>query len=102
MLLNEAKSEAKNEAKNIALTELEEKLCELLKENSKITQAEIQKELGLSKSKVQRTMKKLVNEGVIENIGSHRRGQWKVKKQALYQIYNRLIFTYRRTPLSVL
>lgn len=31
-------------------------------------------------SKVQRTMKKLVDEGVIENIGSHRRGQWKVKK----------------------
>ena len=77
---NEAESEAKSEAENIALTELERKLCELLKENSKITQSEIQKQLSLSRSKVQRTMKKLVNEGVIENIGSHRSGNWKVKK----------------------
>ena len=77
---NEAESEAKSEAENIALTELERRLCELLKENSKITQSEIQKQLSLSRSKVQRTMKKLVNEGVIENIGSHRSGKWKVKK----------------------
>ena len=65
--------EAKSEAKSIVLTELEKRLCELLKKNSKITQSEIQKQLDISRSKVQRTMKKLVNEGVIENIGSHRR-----------------------------
>lgn len=58
---NEAKSEAKSEAENIALTELERRLCELLKENSKITQSEIQKQLSFSRSKVQRTMKKLVS-----------------------------------------
>lgn len=75
-----AEDEAESEAENIALTELERRLCELLKENSKITQPEIQKQLSLSRSKVQRTMKKLVNEGVIENIGSHRSAQWKVKK----------------------
>lgn len=78
MLLNEAKSEAKSEAENINLTELEKRLCELLRENSKITQSEIQKRLGISRSKVQRTMKNLVNEGVIVNIGSHRRAHWKV------------------------
>lgn len=69
-----------SESKNIGLTEIEKRLCALFKENSKITQSEIQKQLELSRSKVQRTMKKLVNEGVIENIGSHRSGQWKVKK----------------------
>ena len=79
MLLNEAENEAENEAKNINLTELEKRLCELLQENSKITQSEIQKRLGISRSKVQRTMKKLVNEEVIVNIGSHRRAYWKIK-----------------------
>ncbi len=39
MLLNEAKSEAEN----INLTDLEKRLCELLQENSKIIQSEIQK-----------------------------------------------------------
>ncbi|WP_373217341.1 winged helix-turn-helix transcriptional regulator [Ruminococcus sp. 5_1_39BFAA] len=48
--------------------------------NPKITQSEIKEKLNLSRSKVQRTMKKLVNEGVIENIGSHRSGNWKVNK----------------------
>lgn len=78
--LSEAKSEAKSEAENIILTELEKRLCELLKKNSRITQSEIQKQLELSRSKVQRTMKKLIKEGVIENIGSHRSGHWIVKK----------------------
>ena len=43
MLADEAKSEAKSEAESIVLTELEKRLCELLKKNSKITQPEIQK-----------------------------------------------------------
>lgn len=72
-------SEAESEAENINLSELEKKLCELLQKNSKITQSEIQKQLDLSRSKVQRTMKKLVNEGVIVNIGSHRSAYWKIK-----------------------
>lgn len=72
-------SEAESEAENINLSELEKKLCELLQKNSKITQSEIQKQLDLSRSKVQRTMKKLVNEGVIVNTGSHRSAYWKIK-----------------------
>lgn len=72
-------SEAKSEAENINLSELEKKLCELLQKNSKITQSEIQKQLDHSRSKVQRTMKKLVNEGVIVNTGSHRSAYWKIK-----------------------
>lgn len=75
MLLNEAESEAEN----INLTDLEKRLCELLQENSKITQSEIQKQLDISRSKVQRTMKKLANEGVIINAGSHRRAHWKIR-----------------------
>lgn len=88
IMLSEAESEAKNEAKseaeNVTLTELEKRLCEVLKNNSKITQSEIQKRFELSRSKVQRSMKKLVNEGVIENIGSHRSACWKVKKSGFF------------------
>lgn len=49
MPINKAESEAKSEAENIVLTDLERKLCELLKEHPKITQAEIQKQLNLSR-----------------------------------------------------
>lgn len=77
---SEAKSEAESEAEKIILTDLERALCKLLKENPKITQSEIQKQLNLSRSKVQRTMKKLIIDGVIENIGSHRKGHWKVNE----------------------
>lgn len=78
---NEAKNEAENEAKNVVLTENEKRLCDMLLQNSRITQAELQKRLNFSRSRVQRIMKKLVEKGVIENVGSHRRGIWKVKKQ---------------------
>lgn len=76
---NEAKNEAESEAENIILTELEKRLCELLRKNSKTTQSELQKQLDISRSKVQRTMKKLVNEEVIVNMGSRRRAYWKIK-----------------------
>lgn len=76
---NEAKSEAKSEAKKIALKDVERAICELLEETPTITQSEIQKQLNLSRSKVQRTMKKLVDEEVIENTGTHRKAYWKVR-----------------------
>jgi len=34
----------------------------------------------IASTKVQRTMKNLVNKGVIVNIGSHRRAYWKVNE----------------------
>ncbi len=85
----EAETEAESEAEKIILTELENVLCELLKKNPKITQSEIQKQLNLSRSKVQRTMKKLSNNGVIENAGSHRKGYWKVKELYANNLFQR-------------
>lgn len=72
---NEAKSEAKNEAE---LTEIEERICKLIKEEPQITQIQLQERLELSRSKVQRVMKKLREKGVIEHIGSKRSGYWNV------------------------
>ena len=71
-------AEAKVEAENYVLNSVEEKIFELLKKDSKITQPEIQKQLNLSRSKVQRTMKKLSENGIIGHVGSRRKGHWKV------------------------
>ena len=79
---NEAKSEAKNEAKNevenYRLTELEERLCNLLLEYPELTQSEIRERLDLSRSKVQRLMKKLAEDGIIIREGSRRKGYWTI------------------------
>ena len=80
---SEAKSEAKSGAKSEAksgdeLTEMEKRICKLLKENPKITQPQLQERLELSRSKVQRVMKKLTEKGVIEHVGSKRNGYWNV------------------------
>ena len=73
---SEAESEAESEAKNHRLTELEKMLCELLLEYPELTQAEIRENLNLSRSKVQRMMKKLTEEGIIAREGSRRMGYW--------------------------
>ena len=75
---NEAKSEAKNEAENYRLTELEERLCNLLLEYPELTQSEIRERLDLSRSKVQRLMKKLAEDGIIIREGSRRKGYWTI------------------------
>lgn len=72
---NEAKSEAKNEDE---LTEIEERICKLIKEEPQITQLQLQERLELSRRKVQRVMKKLREKGVIEHIGSKRSSYWNV------------------------
>ena len=75
---NEAKSEAKNEAENYRLTELEERLCNLLLEYPELTQSEIRERLDLSRSKVQRLMRKLTEDGIIIREGSRRKGYWTI------------------------
>lgn len=75
---NEAKSEAKNEAENYKLTELEERLCNLLLEYPELMQSEIRERLDLSRSKVQRMMRKLTEDGIIIREGSRKKGYWTI------------------------
>lgn len=77
---NEAKSEAKNEAKELVLSELEKKICALFRENPDITQPELQAILEISRSKVQRTIKNMLDKEIIIRTGSRRNGKWKVIK----------------------
>ena len=72
------KSEAKSEAKISELTDLERKLCKYLQKNPRVTQMEIKEKFGLSRSKVQRTIKNLIDKGFIIREGSRRNGIWKV------------------------
>jgi biotin operon repressor len=50
----------------------------LIKQNSKITAAEISKQLNLSLSTVKRKIKELKEKGTVERIGSDKTGYWKI------------------------
>ena len=51
----------------------------LLKENPSLTQAELSEMMNKSRRAVQMLMKELIDEGVIERIGSKKTGSWLVK-----------------------
>ena len=58
--------------------ETKEAILALLRENPRITQAEISKRQGITKRQVERIMSALRNEGVIRRVGSNRSGSWEV------------------------
>ena len=66
---------------NEALDEaLETKIIDLLIENNKLSQMDIVNRLGYSRASVQRTMKKLIENGIIERKGGKRFGFWEIHK----------------------
>lgn len=58
--------------------ETREAILTLLRENPRITQAEISKRQGITKRQVERIMSALRNDGVIRRVGSNRSGSWEV------------------------
>ena len=60
---------------------LDEKLIDLLKINGKRSAAELSTEVGLSARTVQRALRKLMESGQIEHIGSNRGGYYVVKQK---------------------
>lgn len=75
---NEAKSEAKNEAKKNDLKADEQNVLELIKGQPKISQIEITKVTGYSRSKVQRITKTLQERNIVSREGGRNGGSWKV------------------------
>lgn len=65
-------------AQNGALSDREYLLL-LLRENPSITQTELANMLNKSRRSVQTIIKQLIDEGVIERVGSKRIGTWIVK-----------------------
>ena len=51
-----------------------------LEENPEITQVKLMKEFDLSRKQIQKIIKDLREEGLVERQGSNRSGKWIVKK----------------------
>lgn len=58
----------------------QEKILELIKLDSYITQVEMAEKLGLTRDTISYNIKYLKNNGIIEIVGSNKKGSWKIKK----------------------
>ena len=58
----------------------EEKVLDLIREGEKLSAAKMAERLGLSQRQVQRILKQLKDDGVIEYVGANRNGQYKIIK----------------------
>ena len=54
-------------------------VCDLIKQNNKITAAEISERLHISLSTAKRKIKELKEKGIVERIGSDKTGYWRIK-----------------------
>lgn len=50
----------------------------MIMDNPRITQAAIADELGLTIRAVKKSIKELIDEGIVERIGAARGGMWKI------------------------
>lgn len=76
---NEAESEAINEAAN-KKEKIKTQIINLIMTYSTIRQSEIAEKLNINRSKVQRTMKELVDEGIIRRVGGTKLAKWEIVK----------------------
>ena len=58
------------------------KIVEILRDNPKITQADIAESLGISQEGVRHHLERLKAAGVLKRIGSARAGYWQVEGDA--------------------
>ena len=76
-----SRDEALNEAINEALKPEALDLIALMKSDPTVTQAAMIQTLGLSRSKVQRVIKALTDDGYIKREGSKKTGRWVILKE---------------------
>ncbi len=72
------RNKASNEALNEALNDDERIIVEIIRLSPKASQKEIVRKTGFSRAKVQRIMKKLVENNVIYREGAKKNGAWKM------------------------
>lgn len=65
--------------KDIKVTEKEEKVLSLLREDPSYTMPQLAKMLNISRKTVAVRLKALREKGMIERVGSDRKGYWKIK-----------------------
>ena len=78
--INEETSEETNKETNKEITNREKILCEIYA-SPDITQKQLAEKIGLSYAGVRYIMKQLQNEGIIERVGSTKKGQWVIKNR---------------------
>lgn len=61
---------------NVGLNEFQNRIIELVKTNSFVTQKEIAKQLNVTVRTVERNVSELRNKGIITKKGSKKRGEW--------------------------
>lgn len=66
------------EIKQSNLTKVEEIVLQIVKDNNRITTAEISIEIGKTRRSVMNIIKSLTEKGVIERVGSRKTGHWQV------------------------
>lgn len=64
----------------------QEKILELIRLDSYITQVEIAEKLGLTRDTISYNIKYLKDNGIIERIGSTKKGGWKITKKKFMPI----------------
>lgn len=63
---------------NFVMNEIQSKIYELISSNIFITQNEIAQILGVSIRTVKRNFKELINNNIIERVGSNKKGYWEI------------------------
>lgn len=77
---NEGENEGQNDGEKLKPKDRRNKIVKLMKENSNITTIELSHILLVSVSTIERDLKILTDEKIIEYIGSAKDGYWKVNK----------------------
>ncbi len=76
------KSSSKSSSKSSpnGLNATQQKIMQMIRKNSRITQAEMAEIIKISRRAVQKNIKELVDQGIIIHEGSTRNGYWKIKE----------------------
>ena len=77
---NDGQSEGKNDGQRLKPKARQEKIIHIMKDKQNITALELSKLFSVSVSTIERDLKKLTDEKVIEYTGSAKDGYWIVKK----------------------
>ena len=77
---NEGQNEGKNEGQKLKPKDRQERIIHIMKDTKNITALELSKLLFVSVSTIERDLKKLTDENMIEYVGSAKDGYWRVNK----------------------
>ena len=76
---SEGENEGQNEGKKLKPKDRRERIITIIKENPKITAYDISKKFNVTDRTIERDLKVLTDNNIIEYVGSARGGYWKVK-----------------------